>query len=191
MGTIHSLTGATAGTDTNWGWCIPALSMKLPIVILVMTSDGPRYMPTPVEAPRDLRPRSGTYREVRPDARDFELADAVYQWALLGHQADAIGVHHLNAMAKVHAICTARRFLPVRSIVTHPADQPIAPEDLYLGRSLQLRERGHPKAFKGWLVSESEPFEVVVHNASRSQFECVVADIVNLGEDGTAHILKK
>ena len=188
---FSNLTGATAGSDRNWSWCVPSIETPhVPIAILCMTRDGPRYVPTCILPPLSLRPAHGAYREVRPSLDDFDLAEAVYTWRMVDSRPRDLKMA-TKATLLANDVCTARRFLSRREDANFsPALQPVEPKDLCYGRSVILRE-GASTVRRGWLVGVAGDFDVVIHRPVANRFELVSVGLRYLGEDGTADAANK
>ncbi|MDM0106517.1 hypothetical protein QTH97_16345 [Variovorax sp. J22R24] len=116
----------------------------MPISILCMTDEGPRYLPTSIAAPHSLRSRPVPYSEVRPAQGDTDLAEAVYEWQMVGAAEVS-----LAEQALAYEAATARRFLAPASLVFAPASAPVADENPYLGRSLWVQVTGRESDVSG------------------------------------------
>lgn len=185
MSNVFSLTGATSERERNWSWCIPSVETPtLPVVVLRMTSDGPRYIPTPVMPPMSLRPLRGSYTEVRPSRDDLDLVEAVYTWRMVDPRHQNMTDAFVAALLADN-VCTARKFLTQRDgNIFDAALQQVKPDDLCYGRSVLLRKG--LSIYRAWLVGlDGTTFDVIASTPETARFERFSVGLRSLEEDGT------
>lgn len=195
MKNVVSLTGASAGTGKNSVWCIPSKTkdggLTTPIAILIMSSAGPRYVPTTVMAPADIRSHKGTYTEIAMSERDLDLQEALWDWTTSATEGfDSKNIKQLEElMSVVNDVSAAARFLSIEDWEVVASDNPVSAENFYLGRSVTLAKSGATTQLRAWIVSDAldEVVEIVVRS-ERSIHRVAVGTGV-LTEDGTARLV--
>jgi hypothetical protein len=200
MANVLSLTGAKAGTGESSAWCIPStqpMSAHMPICTLTMTSDGPRYMPTGVMPPRELRPAMGKYREISWTPADRELADSVWNWEM--SVAKACGKDTPERMMEAVMIATdiaaVARFVQGEEQKARTARRSIG-EHLVLGRSVTARLPDAVSDLRGWIASDPYDDDTisVVARLKPGKYRHIIVPLSSLNDDGSpqhiAHILR-
>ena len=196
MENVMSLTGASVGSDKNSAWCVPSKTEKgghsTPIAILIMTSDGPRYVPTSIMAPAGIRNKIGTYTEVAMTEQDLVLQEAMWRWTISATESfdpkNATQLEHLVSV--VNDVSAAARFLTVEYWEATVSVNPVFAENLCLGRSVTLAKIGETTPLKAWIVSDAVVdgvVEIVVR--SKQSFHRVAIGIELLTEDGSAQLV--
>lgn len=184
MRNVYSMTGANNATQGNWVWCVPggASPLNLPVCVLVMSTEGPRYIPTHVIAAKRHRSHRAPYIEVRPTAEDTSLAEAVIAWNLR-HAGSKVPTVVLAASAlAANDVAAARRFLDYSGAARTANGKHVADEDLYFGRSVLVCPPNSLVPVPGWIASVEEPFDVVIRDKS-GLFRKITANADSLIED--------
>jgi len=163
---------------------------NMPICVLVMSSIGPRYLPTDVVAPRRFCDHPAPYRELQVDDDDISVAECVMTWAMYGEGCSVVSDKLLAATRAAHNAAAAARFLdtsPVECVAVN--DNGISESDIYLGRSVLVMPSQLRRAVPGWIVSSVEPFDVVVVTRP-GVVQKIAVSTEQLIEDGTAERLR-
>ena len=187
MAKLLSFRGAEPGTEQNWSWCVAAgpSYREAPVVVLVMTRDGPRYLPTRVPAPNTYAELAVPYVELPPTNAEHEIADYIWSWmSLAGAELQADDAH-LRRISTLNDILAAVRFLPLSDIRCEQSPSPIPEGALVAGRSVYVRPVGSKIRVQAWMASLEEPINLVCLNCKGSicRFE---ANFCEMEEDGSA-----
>lgn len=186
MKNVCSLTGANSATQLNWVWCVPgdASPANMPVCVLVMSSAGPRYLPTSVIAPAEHRKHPGPHAEVHPSTDDIELGEAVFAWARGNEELHVSNPLVRAFLATSNNVPAAMRFLDCSDEACDAAGPPIADEDRYLGRSVLVQPSYSGALVTGWIASWKEPFDIVILD-EHQVYRKILASADCLIEDGT------
>ena len=189
MQNFYSMTGASANTETNWVWCIPggAFTDQIPICVLVMSSEGPKYLPTQVFADKRYRNHKAEYLEARPTTQDIDLLEAVLAWELRLYGSPSSPAAICKCTGIANNVGAAMRFLDCSGNACNAGLTSVLEDDLYFGRSVQVCVSRSRPLVRGWVAGTEEPFFVVIQD-SESKFRKITADISCLIEDGTADV---
>ena len=127
MQNVYSLTGAHSDGEVNWVWCIPGMSLppSACMALMVMSTDGPRFVPTSIAAPMPLRSSTVEFTQVKPSAFDLELVDLVYKWFLTSRKHEPRFMEYLAAVQLGNNVATAARFLTAGHTEFRPAFRPV------------------------------------------------------------------
>jgi hypothetical protein len=184
---VLSMTGAKAGGKRNWAWCVPnrAYGAQMPICVLVMSSDGPRWMPTNVFNRAALCAVNTDYQELAPSPDDVALVEGVFKWMTFSFGEERHQI--IEAVRVANDVAAANKFLPVEERAFTPAAAPIDFEAIYIGRSVVLLPAAGGPPAKGWIASFDEPFDVVI--LLDDSYVRTSLALEFLGEDGTAEVV--
>jgi hypothetical protein len=113
-------------------------SENMPICILVMSSVGPRYLPTRVFAPMKFRKCEAPYVEAQPTIQDTALSEAVLAWEFCRHgpRPTTAAIHKCTQIA--NNVAAAMRFLDFTGNAFNVGLKQVREDDLYIGRSVNV-----------------------------------------------------
>lgn len=156
------------------------------ICVLVMSLDGPRYVPTNVIAPKSDELSNAPYIELKPTDFDRRLATNILHWSLQRFTPTPSDQEKIDCVSIANSVTAAARFLDeaVRDFCL--ADDPISDCALFLGRSVHIQVRGGTRLVQGWITGAfyEDSIEIVLSD-HRGLFEKVIVPKAYLIEDGT------